>query len=100
VVGLRGFKLNATLLTHIADGPPTVPSRRVDHRRERPVSRRLRAETIERMVAEYLAGATALELGRQYGLAKGSVIRLVRQAGGRVRHPRLTLLRWLSWLHC
>jgi len=42
------------------------------------------------MVAEYLTGATASELGRQYGLAKSSVLRLVRQAGERVRHPRLS----------
>jgi DNA-binding NarL/FixJ family response regulator len=38
------------------------------------------------LVAEYVAGTTAAELGRRYGIAKSSV----RQAGERVRHPRLT----------
>ncbi|HEY6686215.1 MAG TPA: helix-turn-helix domain-containing protein [Propionibacteriaceae bacterium] len=42
------------------------------------------------MVAEYVAGTTAAELGRRYGIAKSSVLRLVRQAGERVRHPRLS----------
>ena len=49
-----------------------------------------RAETIERLVAEYAGGATAAELSQRYGLAKNSVIRLVRQAGKQVRHPRLS----------
>ncbi|HEY6682701.1 MAG TPA: hypothetical protein VI030_07000, partial [Propionibacteriaceae bacterium] len=37
-----------------------------------------------------MAGTTAAELGRRYGIAKSSVLRLVRQAGERVRHPRLS----------
>jgi DNA-binding MurR/RpiR family transcriptional regulator len=40
------------------------------------------------MVAEYVAGATAAELGRRYGVAKSSVLRLVRHAGQPVRHLR------------
>ncbi|HEY6810474.1 MAG TPA: helix-turn-helix domain-containing protein [Propionibacteriaceae bacterium] len=42
------------------------------------------------MVAEYAAGTTADELGRRYGIAKSSVLRLLRQAGTAVRHPRLS----------
>jgi DNA-binding transcriptional regulator LsrR (DeoR family) len=57
---------------------------------KRRVSTRLPAETIERLVAEYAGGATAAELSQRYGLAKNSVIRLVRQAGKQVRHPRLS----------
>jgi DNA-binding transcriptional regulator LsrR (DeoR family) len=42
------------------------------------------------MVTDYVSGATAAELGQRYGIAKSSVTRLVRQAGERVRHPRLS----------
>ena len=88
--GLRGLKLNPALLKYVADGPPARAARRPGHRRERRVSKRLPAETIERLVAEYAGGATAAELSQRYGLAKNSVIRLVRQAGKQVRHPRLS----------
>jgi hypothetical protein len=37
-----------------------------------------------------LAGRTAAEVGEQYGLAKSSVLELVRQAGKSVRHSRLS----------
>ena len=53
------------------------------------MSKRLETETIERLVAEYVAG-TAAELGRRYGIAKSSVLGLVRHAGERVRHPRFS----------
>jgi|SRR5829696_7752067 len=88
--GLRGLKLNPALLKYVAGGPPARAARRSGHRRERRVSKRLPAETIERLVAEYAGGATAAELSQRYGLAKNSVIRLVRQAGKQVRHPRLS----------
>jgi transposase-like protein len=42
------------------------------------------------LVAEYVRGSTAADVGRRYGLAKNSVLALVRQAGERVRHPRLS----------
>jgi len=57
---------------------------------ERRVSKRLPAETIERLVAEYLTGSTAADLGRRYGIAKTTVLRLIRQAGEPVRHPRFS----------
>ena len=57
---------------------------------DRGVSKRLRYQMIERLVAEYVAGTTAAELGRRHGLAKSKVLRLVRQAGERVRHQRLS----------
>jgi len=43
------------------------------------------------LVAEYRTGATAADLGRRYGLAKTTVLRLIRQAGERVRHPRFSI---------
>jgi DNA-binding NarL/FixJ family response regulator len=50
----------------------------------------LQAQTIEYLIAEYAAGTTAAELGKRYGIAKSSVLRLLREAGERVRHPRLS----------
>jgi len=41
------------------------------------------------MVAEYAAGTTAAELSQRYGIAKSSVLRLLRQVGELVRHPRI-----------
>lgn len=56
-----------------------------------PRSRRLEAETIDRLVAEYVDGTTAAEVGRRYGVAKSSVLQLVRPAGRQVRQPRLSI---------
>jgi DNA invertase Pin-like site-specific DNA recombinase len=90
-VGLRGFKLNPALLSYVIAGPRGRPQRRSDrHRRERRVRKRLEAESIERLVAEYATGTPAAELGRRYGLAKSSVLRLVRQAGDWARYPRFS----------
>jgi len=73
----------------MADEPPARSARRRGSR-ERRVRKRLHAETIDRLVAEYSAGTTAAELGRRYGIAKSSVLRLVRHAGQPVRHLRLS----------
>ena len=90
VVGLRGFRLNPAVLTYVSDVQPSRPARHRGRRRERRLSKRLDAETIEHLVAEYVAGTTAAELGRRYGIAKSSVLGLVRRARERVRHPRLS----------
>jgi DNA-directed RNA polymerase specialized sigma24 family protein len=90
LVGLRGFKLNPALLTYIVDAPRPGPTRRRSRRRERQISKRLDTETVERLVTEYVGGASSAELGRRYGIAKSSVLRLVRHAGEAVRHPRLS----------
>jgi DNA-binding CsgD family transcriptional regulator len=42
------------------------------------------------LVAEYSAGITAAELGHRYGIAKSSLLLLVRHAGQPVRHLRLS----------
>jgi transposase len=92
VVGLRGFKLNPALLSYVIAGPRARLRRRSGrHRGERRISKRLEAEAIERLVAEYAGGTTAADLDQRYGLAKSSVLRLVRQAGERVRRPRLSV---------
>jgi DNA-binding CsgD family transcriptional regulator len=90
VVGLRGFKLNPSLLAYVTGEPPRRAARRRDRRWERRIEKRLDVETVERLVGEYVSGTTAAEVGRRYGLAKNSVLALVRQAGERVRHPRLS----------
>ena len=70
--------------------PPAWRALRPDRRPERRVSKRLQQQMIERLMAEYVAGTTAAELGRRHGLAKSSVLSLVRQAARRVRHQRLS----------
>lgn len=90
MVGLRGFKLNLVLLRYIGGGPPAARAGRLLRRREHRLSKRLSAEKIERLVSDYLAGSTAAEVGQRYGVAKSSVLRMVRQAGELVRHPRLS----------
>jgi DNA-binding transcriptional regulator LsrR (DeoR family) len=90
VVGLRGFRLNPALLAHVRAALPTRRTRRPKRRQECRVSKRLSADAIDLLVAEYVGGTTAAELGRQYGLAKSSVLRLIRDAGERVRHPRFS----------
>jgi hypothetical protein len=81
--------LNPALLSYVIAGPRARLARRSGrHRRERRISKRLDAEAIE---PEYVGGTTAADLGQRYGLAKSSVLRLVRQAGERVRRPRLSV---------
>jgi hypothetical protein len=88
-VGLRGFRLNPTLLAYVTDESPSQARHR-GRRRERRISKRLNAEQIELLIAEYVAWKPSAELGRRYGIAKSSVVRLVREAGELVRHPSLS----------
>jgi transposase-like protein len=80
--------LNLSLVTYLAGDPRDRSSRRTNRRQERRVNKRLSAETIERLVAEYRTGSTAADLGRRYGLAKTTVLQLIRQAAEPVRHRR------------
>ena len=50
-------------------------------RQERRIPKRLSTSTIDGLVAEYVAGTPSAELGERYGIAKSSVLRLVREAG-------------------
>lgn len=90
-VGLRGYKLNPALQRYLAAGPPVQEARgRPCQRRPHRIAKRLPAESIQTLVAEYVAGAPAAELGRRYGLAKTTVFTLLRAADVRVRHARLS----------
>lgn len=82
--------MNPAVLAHFTDKPPPRPAQRRSRHHERRIRKRLDAEQIELLVAEYAAGTPSAELGRRYGIAKSSVVQLVRQAGGRARYPRLS----------
>jgi hypothetical protein len=82
--------LNPALLAHVTAALPTRRTRRQSGARNVGCVERLSADAIDRLVAQYVGGTTAAELGQRYDLAKSSVIRLVRDAGERVQHPRLS----------
>lgn len=91
LVGVAGFRLNPALTKHLAG---RISSKRHESRqplrRQHRLSRRLDAEQVEQLAAEYMAGSTAAELGRRYGIAKSSVLTLLRSAGVPIRYPRLS----------
>jgi len=54
------------------------------------LDQRLDAETIAQLVADYEAGASSIQLGREYGMSKTSVLRLLHEAGATIRRQGLT----------
>lgn len=46
--------------------------------------------SIAQLAAEYEAGTSAAELDQRYGMAKSSVVTLLRAAGVALRYPRLS----------
>jgi len=54
------------------------------------LSQRLSRETVAAMVRDYQNGASSAELQKKYSLGRGSVQRLMREAGVRRRRKRLT----------
>ncbi|MFD3399831.1 helix-turn-helix domain-containing protein [Kribbella sp. NPDC058693] len=51
---------------------------------------RLGSETVARIVAEYEAGASSAAIGSLFSLSKKSVVKVLREAGIKVRYPRMT----------
>lgn len=91
MVGLRGYKLNLAVRTYLAAGVPARRAcRRSPRHRQHRIATRLPAGTIQQLVAEYAAGTPAAELGRRYGVAKSTVLTLLRVADVSVRYPRLS----------
>ena len=45
------------------------------------LERRLRREDFDQILVDYLAGKTSRQLGRQYGLSKSSVLRILHRYG-------------------
>lgn len=54
------------------------------------ISKRLSAEAIAQLIADYEAGAESTELTKRYGLGKGTVLSLLRGSGTTIRHQGLT----------
>lgn len=53
------------------------------------LAQRIDPETIAKIVQDYQDGMTSPAIGKQYGINKGSVIRLLREAGVPVRNQPL-----------
>ena len=83
--------MNPAVKRYLVAGPSVQRARRspLQHRRHR-IANRLPSETIQKLVAAYVAGTPAAEVGLRYGLAKSSVLTLIRMAGVSVRYPRLS----------
>ena len=91
MVGLRGYKLTSALVAFLATPKPRprrprnaafVQSHRIRYR--------LDSAAIEELLAEYGRGATAAELGRRYGVAKSSVLRILHGSPVPVRYRRFS----------
>jgi hypothetical protein len=46
----------------------------------------LSGETIERMVAEYVSGRPTTKLSKEFGIGKGTLLRLLADRGVPIRH--------------
>lgn len=74
------------ILSHTSRSRTSVPPCGPVHK----LTRRLNAETVAAIVVGYKAGVTAKRLGLEFGLAKSSVLVLLRREGVVIRRPRLT----------
>jgi hypothetical protein len=54
------------------------------------VSFRLDAQLVRQLLADYQTGSTGRQLAERYGLARSTVIGLLRKHGIAVRYPRVT----------
>jgi hypothetical protein len=54
------------------------------------VNLRLKEQMVQQLLADYQAGRSGRELAERYGLARSTVIGLLRQHGVAVRYPRVT----------
>jgi len=76
---MRLCRLNRDALsqgrTHL-ERAPSVPQR---------VERRLGPDLIKQVVSEYASGMPTTQLAAQYGIGKGTLLRLIREGGVTVR---------------
>lgn len=82
---IKRTKRLAALITKTFPARPTAvpaPVRRVTFR--------LDDELLQQLLTEYQAGCTGRELAERYGLARTTVIGLLREHGVAVRYPRVT----------
>ena len=68
-----------------APEPPKSPTPRVHA-----VNRRLSPDTIQQLITDYQAGTPSTQLMVTYNLGKGTVLRLLRDHGVRLRNQRMT----------
>jgi len=96
---LDTFQKNALIstksLVRTSDGLPRVPSRRPQTIPEEPykpfkLTQRLKPDTVAEIIAHYEAGEPSTAIATTYGISKGSVIRLLRDAGVPIRKQGLT----------
>lgn len=75
-------QLNGNALSHHRSHPEPdglVPQR---------VVRRLGAERIGQIVADYASGISTTQLAKGHGIGKGTLLRLLRERGVAIRHQR------------
>jgi hypothetical protein len=76
---MRLCRLHRDALSHARTCPertPLVPQR---------VDRRLGSDLIKQVVSEYAEGTSASRLALRYGIGKGTLLRLIREAGVAIR---------------
>jgi hypothetical protein len=67
-------------LSHTRSAPERAPSA------PQRVFRRLGPDLIKRIVSEYAGGMSTTRLVKQYGIGKGTELRLLREHGVTIRH--------------
>lgn len=74
------------------DGKPICRSDRSPEPIAQPfkLSQRLNASVVNELIKQYESGKSSYELAKVYGINKGSVIRLLRDAGVSIRNQGLT----------
>lgn len=60
------------------------------HRLRHKLAQRLDADTVKRLVADYNAGVPTTQLSKKYGLGKGSVLKLLSDAGTPMRRQPMS----------
>ncbi|MFI5708970.1 helix-turn-helix domain-containing protein [Kribbella sp. NPDC051620] len=80
-------KLAQSVALDIEAGRPIDPA---EPPRVHKLDERLDSETMARIVGEYEAGGSSESIGTLFCLSKRSVIKILREAGVKVRYPRMT----------
>lgn len=70
--------------------PPDRSCEQVEPVQPFKLDQRLKPETVAKIVARYEAGEPSTALGAVFGISKGSVVRLLREAGVAIRNQGLT----------
>lgn len=82
--------VQAALESQVADTANTVPSTRKLNRQRYRLVDRLGSDVLDQIVARYEAGEPTTTLSGEFGIAKSSLLRLIRERGVAMRHQSLT----------